>query len=77
MKIRHVTSCYVKNKFPSLTSTQLLFSGEVHVKQVSGPPTTSQVKNYNVLFTRYEEGKMDLERGVYDTNNQLKIANFR
>ena len=26
---------------------------------------------------RYEEGKVDVERGVYDTNNQPKRATFK
>ena len=64
-------------KLPSLTSTQLLLLDEVHVKQVSGPPTKSQVNDYNVLFPRGEEGKVYVVRGVYDTNNKLKKAAFK
>ena len=41
MEIRHVPSCYDKTQLPSLTSTQLVFFDEVHVKQVCGPPSTS------------------------------------
>ena len=70
MEIRHIPSWYNKNQIPSLTSTQLVQFNEVHVKQVSGPPTTSRVDDYNVLFPRDEEGKVDMERGVYDTNNK-------
>ena len=77
MEIRHVPSCYEKNQFPSLTSTQLVFFDEVHIKKVSGLPTTSRVNDYNVLFPRNEEGKMDLGRGVYETNNQPKKATFK
>ena len=72
LEIRHVPSCYENNQFPSLASTKLLFFVEVHVKQVSIPPTISRVDDYNILFPSYEEGKMDVERGFYDTNNQLK-----
>ena len=60
-----------------MASTQLVFFDEFHVKQVSGTPTTSQVNDYNVLFPRYEEGKVDVERGAYDTNNQPKKSNFK
>ena len=77
VEIRHVKSCYDKNQLPSLTSTQIIFFDEVHVKQVSGPPTTSRVNEYNVLFPRNEEGKLDVKRGVYETNNQPKKATFK
>ena len=69
MEIRHVPSCYDKNQIPSLTSTQLVLFEEAHVKQVIGSPTTIWVNNYNVLFPRNEEGKVDAGRGVYETNN--------
>ena len=72
MEIRHVPSCYGKTQLPSLTSTQLVLFDEVHVKQVSGSPTKIRVNDYNVLFPRDEEGGVDAERGVYDTNNQPK-----
>ena len=64
MEIRHVPPCYDKNQIPSLTPTQLVFFDEVHVKQVSGTPTTSRLNEYNVLFPRNEEGKVDVKRGV-------------
>ena len=76
-EIRHVPSCYDKNQLPSWTSTQLVLFYKVHVKQVSGPPTTSQVNDYNFLFPRNEEGKVDVKRGVYDTNNQSKKETFK
>ena len=76
-EIRHLPSCYEKNQLPSLTSTQLVFFEEVHVKQVIGPPTTSRVNDYNILFPRNEEGKVDLKIGVYETNNQPKKATFK
>ena len=47
----HVTK---KNQLPSLTSNQLVFFEEVHVKQVSEPPTTSRLNEYNVVFPRNE-----------------------
>ena len=76
MEIRHVPSCYDKNQLPSLTSTQILFFDEVHVKQVCGPPTTSWVNDYNVFSPRNVEGKVDVKICVYETNNQPKKANF-
>ena len=71
--MRHVPSCYKKNQLPLLTSTQLVFFDEFHVKQVSGPLITSQVNDYNVLFPRDEEVKVYVERGVYDMNNQSRM----
>ena len=76
-EIRHVLSCYEKNQLPSLTSTQLVLFDEVQVKQVGRPPTTSRVNDYNVLFPRDEQEKLDVEKGVYDTNNQPKKATFK
>ena len=32
---------------------------------------------YNVLFPRDEEGKANVDRGVYDTKNQPKKATFK
>ena len=52
VEIRHAPSCYEKNQLPSLKSTQFLLFDEVHVKQVSGPHTTSRVNEYNFLFPR-------------------------
>ena len=77
MEVSHVPSCYEKNQLPSLTSTQLVFLDKVHVKQVCGPPKTSRVNKCNVLFPRNKEGEVDVERGVYDTNNQPKRASFK
>ena len=77
MEIRHVSSCYEKNQLPSLKSTQILLFDEFHVKQVSGPHTTSRVNEYNVLFPRNEEGEVDVERGVYNKKNQPKRASFK
>ena len=76
-EIRHVPSCYEKNQLPSFTSTQLVFFDEVHVKQARGPPTTSRMNDYNVLFPINEEGKVDVRRGVYKKNYQPKKANFK
>ena len=70
--ISHVPFCYEKTYLPSLTSTQLLFFEKINIKQVSGSCTTSQNNEYNVSFTRYEEGKVYVEIGVYDTINQPK-----
>ena len=77
MEIRHVPSCYDKSQLPSLTSTQLVFFDKVHVKQVCGPPSTSLPNQRNIVFPRNEEGEVDVERGVYNTNNQLKKATFK
>ena len=63
MEIRHVPSCYEKKQRPSLTPTQLVLFDKVHVKQVSGSPTTSQVNDYNFLSPINEEGKVDVKRG--------------
>ena len=77
MEIRHVPSCYDRNNLLSFKYTQLVFFDEVHVKKISGPPTTSRLNDYNVLFPRDEEGKVDTERGVYETNNQPKKSTFK
>ena len=73
----HVPSCYGKTQLPLLTSTQLVLFDEVHVKQVCGPPSTSRSNECNILFPRNKEGKGEVERGVYDTNNQPKISSFK
>ena len=75
--IRHVPSCYDKSQLPSLPSTQLVFFDEVHVKQVCGPPSTIRSNECNNLFPRNEEGKVDVEKGVYDAKNQPKRATFK
>ena len=77
VEIRHVPSCYNKYQLPSLTSTQLVFFDEVHVKKVCGPPSTSRSNECNILFPRNEEVEVDVKRGVYDTNNQPKRASFK
>ena len=77
MEIRHVPSCYDKSHLPSLTSTQLVFFDKVHVKQVCGPPSTSLPNQRNILFPRNEEGEVDVERGVYNTNNQPQKATIK
>ena len=77
VEIRHVPSCYDKNQLFSLTSTQLVFFDKVHIKQVSGPPTITWLDKYNVLFPIDEEWKVDVERGVYYTNNQPKRSTFK
>ena len=77
VEIRHVPSCYDKTQLPSLTSTQPVFFDEFHVKQVCGPPSTSHSNECNIVFPRNEEGEVDVERGVYNTNNQPKKATFK
>ena len=75
MEIRHIPSRYDKNQLPSLTSTQLVFYDKVHVKQVSGPPIKIRVNDYNVLFPRNEERKVDVGRGVYE-KKPIKESNL-
>ena len=60
-----------------LISTQLVSFDKVHIKQVTGRPTTSQINEYNVFSPRGEVGEVDVERGVYDTNNQSKRETFK
>ena len=60
-----------------MKSTQLVFFDEVHIQQVSGPPTTNKFNLHNIQFLRYEEGNIDLKTGKYDTNNQPKKATFK
>ena len=60
-----------------MTPIQPVLFDKVHVKQFSGPPTTIRVNDYNVFVPRYAEGEVDLERGVYDMNNQPKKATFK
>ena len=35
------------------------------------------MNDYNVLFPRYEEGEVDVGRGVYETNNQPNKSTFK
>ena len=77
VEIRHVPSCQDKTQLPLFTSTQLVFFDKVHVKQVCRPPSTSQLNECNVLFPKNEERKVDVERGVYETNNQPNKATFK
>ena len=77
VEIRHEPSWYEKEQLPYLTSTQLVFFNEIHIQQVSGPPRTSKVKKHNISIPRYEEGKIDVKTGKYDTNNQPKKATFK
>ena len=60
-----------------MTSTQLVLFDDVNVKQVCGPPTTSPVNECTILSPRNEEGKVDVKRGVYQTNNQPKKETFK
>ena len=48
-----------------------------HVKQVCGPPSTSHSNECNIVFPRNEEGEVDVERGVYNTNNQPQRETFK
>ena len=57
VEIRNLPSCYDKNQLPSLTSTQLVFFDEFCVKQFCGPPSTSQVNEFNFFFQETKKGK--------------------
>ena len=72
MEIRHEASWYVEEKLPSLTSNHIICFDEVHIQQVSGPPNTSKLNKYKIRFPRYEEGKIGVKTGKYNTNNQPK-----
>ena len=76
MEIRHVPSCYNKNQLPSLTSTQLVFFDEVHVKSLWTTYNKSG-DECNVLFPRNEEGEVDVKIGFYEMKNQPKKATFK
>ena len=76
VEIRHKTSWYDKEQFPYLTSTQIVFSDEVHIQQVSGPTVTSKVNKHNIWFPRDEERNFDIKNGKYETNDQPKKATF-
>ena len=60
-----------------MTSIQLVLFDGVHIKQVCGPPATSRVNECNILFPRNKEEKVDVGRGVYETNNQPNKATFK
>ena len=76
VEIRHCLSWYEKEQLPSLTYNQLVFFDEVHIQQVSGPPTTSKFNRHNIRFPRDEEGNIDIKSGKYDTNKQPKKATY-
>ena len=77
VEIRHEPSWYDKEELPSLTSTQLVFFDEIHIRQICGPPVTSSVNEHNIQFPRDEEGNVDVKNGQYETNNQPKKATFK
>ena len=62
---RHAPSWYEKEQITYLTSTQLVFLDEVHIQQVSGPPTTSKFNEHNIRFPRDENGNINVKRGKY------------
>ena len=77
MEIRYEPFWYDKEQLPYLTSTQIVFFNEVHIQQVSGPPVIIKVNEHNMRFTRYEEVKIDVKTGKYDTNNQPKKSTLK
>ena len=74
--ISHVPYCFFKTQLSSLTSTQLIFFDEFYIKQVRGLLTTIPLNDYNVLLPREWQGKVDVERGFYDTKYQSKSTTF-
>ena len=81
VEIRHVPSFYDKTQLPSLTSTQLVFFDEVHVKQVCGPPSTSP-SNDKICLYEYvgklkgigKQGKVKINNiNVHTIADELKI----
>ena len=77
VEIRHEPSWYDKEQLPSLKSTQVVLSDEIHIQQVSGPPVTSKENENNIRFPIDKEGNIDVKNGKYDTNNQPKKATFK
>ena len=77
MEIRHAPYWYDKEQLPSLTSTQLVLFGGVHIQQVSGPRTTIKLNEHTIRFPRDEEGKIGVKRGKYETDNQPKKVTFK
>ena len=77
VEIRHVPSCYNKSQLPSLTSTQLLFLDEVHVKKVCGPPSTSRVNECKCFVSKKCRRESGCKNRFYETNNQPKKATFK
>ena len=43
---------------------------ESTLQNISGPPTTSRLNEYNILFPRDKYGKVDVENDIYDKENQ-------
>ena len=70
VEIRHEPSWYDKEQLPSLTSTQLVFFGEIQVQNICGPLVTNKVNEHNIRFPRDEEGNVDVK------NCQLLIREF-
>ena len=77
MEIRHEPSWYNKEQIPYLKYTQLLFSDDFHIQQVSGSPVTRNENKQITWFPIDEEGEIDFKIGKYDTNNQPKKFTFK
>ena len=77
VEIRHEPSWYDKEQLLYLTSTQLVFFDEVHMQEVSIPPTTSKFNKHNIQFPRDEEGDICVKTGKHGTNNQPKKVTFK
>ena len=61
-----------KNNFLLWHQTSLYFFNEIYIQRISGPPTTSRINFYIILFPREKDGKVYVENGIYDMNNQQK-----
>ena len=66
VEIRHVPSYYDKTQISSLESTQLVLFDNVCVNKVFGPHSTSRSNECIIFIPRNKEGKMDVEKGVYE-----------
>ena len=53
------------------------FFNEVHIQQVSGPPTKDKCNEHNIRFTIDKDGNIGVKRDKYDTSNQPKKAAFK
>ena len=54
-----------------------IFLYEINIQQISVPPKTSRINEYNVLFTRDKYIKFYVKNCTYDINNQQKKAMFK
>ena len=77
VEIRNEQSWYDKEQLPYMTSTHLVFFGEVHIQKVSVLHVTRKLNEDNIRFPIDKEGKIDVKNGKYETNKQPKKATFK